>query len=95
MPEQWNCILQTITNHKGKMNRQAQGKFVRELCRNIEREVAEQIKSKRIPTYWDGHELRMLLAEKFAASGRMSSIANEPRSSRARDYRNTVIVRNL
>lgn len=38
-------------------------KFVRQLCRSVEKSVIAQI--PKMPDEWDGHELRELLAETF------------------------------
>lgn len=78
-----------------KTSRAGQIKFVRELSKNIANQVIDSIKKGRVPDSWDGHEFRLLLAEKHASSGRMSSLSGETRSSRARDYRNTVNIQNL
>ena len=77
------------------MTKKQQMNFVRELTENIASEVVATIRSGKVPDDWDGHELRCLLAEKFEASARMSQIKDEPRSKRAREYRNTVIINNL
>lgn len=77
------------------MTKTQQIKLVREISRNIANELVSHIKNDRVPDHWDGHELRLLLAEKHASSGRMSSLAGHGTSTRARDYRNTVLVNNL
>jgi hypothetical protein len=41
---------------------------------------------------WDGHELRLLLADGHNASANVSDLRRNPRSKRARDFRNTMIV---
>lgn len=74
------------------MNQFDQTHFVEELCDNIKFEIIGFIIDGKIPDHWDGHEFRILLAEKFAASGRMSTIWDNPKSSRARSYRNHVTI---
>ena len=75
------------------MKKSQQKQFIKELSRNIESELLGKL--SRAPENWDGHELRVWMAEKYAESGRMSVISNEPRTARARDYRNTIITQNL
>lgn len=77
------------------MTRKQQLEFIRDLTRNITSDITAQIKANRIPPEWDGHELRMLLAERAAQSGRMSMLSSNRRSKRALAYRNTVIINNL
>lgn len=81
------------------MNREEQMSFVSDLTSTIRNEVQGLIEQGRVPTEWDGHELRMLLAEKFEASAKMSRCHPENRggyNAKARaDYDNDVIVHNL
>lgn len=77
------------------MNKREQKAFVMDLSRNIAREIAQQIDSGKIPPEWDGHELRCLLAKRFIESAEMTIIKRLPTMSRAREFRNTVIVNNL
>ena len=67
-------------------------RFVKDLSDTIAREIIVHIKAKRIPINWDGHELRVLLADKHAASAAMSRIRSDPRSTRAREYQNAKMV---
>lgn len=77
------------------MNKGEQKTFVRELADNIVKEICGHIDDGKVPEEWDGHELRVLLADAFDRSARMSLIRTEPRRGRSRDYHNTVRVRNL
>ena len=77
------------------MTREDQESFVRDLCCSIANEVTKKIATGQIPEEWDGHELRVLLAEKFKDSATMSTIVKEPRRARARNYRNIVLTNNL
>lgn len=77
------------------MTRTQQKAFIRDLSRSITREITTQISTGKIPPNWDGHELRVLLSERHAMSASMSVIAKNGRTSRARNYRNTVLVNNL
>ena len=70
-------------------------RFVSDLAKSIATEMVQKIIEEKIPADWDGHELRSLMAEKFEASAAMSLIRREPRSKRARDYRNAVLANNL
>lgn len=75
------------------MNLRERKKFITGLCNNIRDDLIS--KAALMPDNWDGHELRVLLADRFAESGRMSVIHNEPRTSRARAYRNFIICSNV
>lgn len=77
------------------MNKDDKKKFVQELTSNIVQEIIKHIDDDRVPDGWDGHELRVLLADAFDRSARMSLIRTEPRRGRSRDYHNEVRVRNL
>ena len=67
--------------------------FIRNLTQSVVDELVAKVESGAIPDNWDGHELRCLLADKFAHE--VSSLMRESRSRRMKDYRNTVIVNNL
>lgn len=71
------------------MNKKEQKQFVKELCGGIAKTICEQIKKGRVPENWDGFELRYLIAEK--AEHAKYKMGN----SRARDYRNTVMINGL
>ncbi len=77
------------------MTRRDQKKFVRDLSKSIATSISEQIDRDQIPENWDGHELRCLLAYRHEESAKMTSIRKDPRSKRARDFKNTIIVENL
>lgn len=66
---------------------------------NTRNEITTLIEKGRVPEEWDGHELRMLLAEKFEASARMSRCHPKNRggydAKAQQDYDNDVIVNNL
>jgi hypothetical protein len=47
---------------------------------------------KTVPARWDGHELRCWLAERFESNAAMSCIKRDPRSRRAREYREHMLV---
>lgn len=77
------------------MDQPRQEEFVNELVENVRKDVVRQIMSGRIPSEWDGHELRQLLADRFAQAARMSDAMKDKRGKRRREYDNTVIVNNL
>jgi hypothetical protein len=72
------------------MNRKQQAKFVRELSKSVADEIIAQLKKTPETEAWDGHELRVLLAERHQSSAYMSCIKDEPRSKRAMNYRNVI-----
>lgn len=69
------------------MNANEKAFFVNNLVNTVVDDVLEKI--KKAPPEWDGHELRLYLAERFGrevvALGR----------KREREYHNTVAVQNL
>lgn len=77
------------------MTKKGQKKFVRELSKNIADSIVKQINDGKIPDRWDGHELRILLANRHQASASMSKHSQNPRSKAAREFKNTVLVNNL
>jgi hypothetical protein len=64
--------------------------FVYELIGSVVDDVMTAIDEGKIPEEWDGHELRKFLADKFAGQ-----VADAMKSTRLREYKNTVIVNNL
>jgi hypothetical protein len=77
------------------MTRTGQKKFVRGLSNSIAKHICALIDAGKIPESWDGHELRVLLGYEHDKSAKVTLVAREPRSKRARDFRNTIIVNNL
>lgn len=64
--------------------------FIRELSDSITESLLEL--TDKMPEEWDGHELRCLLAFRYELSAKMTVIRREPRSKRARDFKNELIV---
>lgn len=69
------------------MTQEEKKEFVLALSDSVLRSVLEAL--PRTPEDWDGHELRQLLADRFAASTYRMTLR------RKRDYENTVMVQNL
>lgn len=69
------------------MTQQAKKEFVKDLTASILKKVLEAL--PRTPEDWDGHELRMLLADEFKAS------VYTVTTRRKRAYVNAVAVNNL
>jgi hypothetical protein len=67
--------------------------FLRRLTDSIVEELVTKVDSGAIPDSWDGHELRQLLADKFAFE--VGDPMREKRSRRVKDYHKTVIANNL
>lgn len=63
-------------------------KFIRDLCNAVRDEAVSKV--GRMPSTWDGRELREYLADKFEASRMPVSSA-----SRRKAYRDAVAVENL
>ena len=67
--------------------------FIQNITSSVAAELIDKVESGAVPEDWDGHELRQLLADKFAHE--VSSLMRETRSKRVKAYRSTVIVNNL
>ena len=67
--------------------------FVRELFHSVQSDI--EMKLPRVPEEWDGHELRVWIAQYFERAARMSCIAGDKRGYRRKRYDNAVIVENL
>lgn len=72
------------------MDRADQIRFVKELSDNVTQSVIEQIHANKIPHEWDGIELRRLMAYHFG-----KAIMGSWSISRARHFKNTIIVNDL
>lgn len=70
--------------------------FIDELINNVHSAIVDKIDA--MPDEWDGHELRRYVADKFEENaitvGRKGPYG-KAYARRFREYRNTVIVRNL
>ena len=66
--------------------------FIADLCEAVKRHAMQH--AHEMPEDWDGHELRAYLSEKFADAASISLVLREPRTKRAREYRNTLTVAN-
>lgn len=75
------------------MNAAEKIKFIQNITASIAKELVAKVQDGRIPEEWDGHELRELLAEKFAAE--TSDVLKNKRSPRYKAYRNAVLTNNL
>jgi hypothetical protein len=68
-----------------------QAKFVKQLCTVVMNDLIATVKSGRVNSEWDGHEMRELIKDRFASvSGR--GLLN---GKRKRDYKNHCLVNNL
>lgn len=75
------------------MNQEQKIAFIQKLTGSICNELCDKVRDGRIPENWDGHELRELLAEKFAAE--KGQVLVNKRSARYKAYRNAVLTNNL
>lgn len=74
------------------MTKIEQKRFIKDLCGNIESDIRSKIAAGKIPTEWDGHELRQLVADKAKEAASRVMVDNKRRRD---EYENTVIVNNL
>ena len=71
------------------MTKREQARFIRELTGNVTRDLLATV--PKLPDTWDGHELRQLIADRFA----LSSFTLKEDRRRWRAYQNTIITENL
>jgi hypothetical protein len=69
-----------------KMTKVQQKRFIRELIQNVQKDLLAN--SGKIPAEWDGHELRQLVADKFA----LSSFTLKKDKKRYRAYNNAILT---
>jgi hypothetical protein len=74
------------------MTRDEQKAFVDELITRVKITLLSRLRN--VPEEWDGHELRVWIADKFTDAAYLSKLQDK-RSKRRRDYENEVLVRNL
>lgn len=74
------------------MKRQEQRQLVRDAARLLTDQVLAAIAAGKVPSDWDGHELRTLMADMAAAEAADWAIRKHPHSRRAREYRNTKAI---
>jgi hypothetical protein len=77
------------------MNKNDQISLVNELCMRMALDLGAKIIAGDVPNEWDGHELRALIADKAADNASLSLVRKEPRSARAKDYKNTIITNQI
>jgi hypothetical protein len=65
--------------------------FVKTLAEEIVECVLDDILNDKIPTDWDGIELRQLLADRFTRSVFKGTLTG----ARLRDYKNIVLINDL
>lgn len=61
--------------------------FARGYAKAFADEICRKISDGTVPREWDGHELRVWMADRMMADSRCSTIRKNPRSRRAREYR--------
>lgn len=76
------------------MTKAEQKTFVRDLSKSVAKSICQQIADGKVPSNWDGHELRALLAYRHGLSASTGQLADK-KSKRYRDFKNTVLVSNL
>lgn len=77
------------------MTRADQKRFVKSLTGSVANTLIAALPTIPETKDWDGHELRVRLAEIFASEAAHTLIKAEPRSKRSMAYRNTVVTTNI
>lgn len=75
------------------MNASDKAAFICELCDRVRDSAVAD--TGRMPEEWDGHELRQLLADRFAGEVSWSRPMQNKRGARRRDYENARATLNL
>lgn len=77
------------------MTKAEKRKFIKNFMGSVQKELLEKV-DRAVPAEWDGHELRVWIAETFTWEAAGTRGQNGLMSgTRYRDYKNEVIVRNL
>lgn len=71
------------------MTKPEQLEFIEDLLANIKAGIIRDL--PRVPDTWDGHELRMWVAERVDRGANMGTL----KGRRLHEYTNTVLVENL
>lgn len=69
--------------------------FVTKICQAIKNDINAAVMNGSVPEERDGHELHCLIANKANSAASISAIRKQPRSARAKDYKNTLLTTNL
>lgn len=72
------------------LDKEAKKVFVRNLVEEVQNNILELIDKGHLPDSWDGHELRLLLAEKFKHE--TTSLMS---GKRLKDYNKVAVAKNL
>ena len=73
------------------MTKKQRDRFIRTLCKAVRDEML--LKSKNMPSSWDGIELRWYIADTFA--GVVFTDSGKRKGKRYADYRNETYISNL
>ena len=65
--------------------------FVIDLCDSIRDGILADIDAEKVPEEWDGHELRQLIADRFADR----ALFRKMTGWKLREYKNAVLCQNL
>jgi len=71
------------------MTKKEQKEFISDCCKRLKKSIMEDFKQNKIPSSWDGFELRLLF------SGKASEFVYLVSAKRKREFNNTVLVNNL
>lgn len=77
------------------MTKQQQCNFVVELLADISSNIVNSILTNKIPSSWDGIELRELIYEKAMASRAIHLMPSGKSGQRYKDYAEVIRTRNL
>lgn len=67
--------------------------FIEGLVASVRNEIVDKV--KHMPDHWDGHELRRYIADKFDESASWPAIGTTEHWKRRKEYRESILIRNL
>lgn len=72
------------------MTPEYQTKLVQDICNAVRDSVLADVAAGKVPSTWDGHELRVLLVDRFRVNAAATCLVRNPRGARARAYKNHI-----
>jgi hypothetical protein len=70
------------------MTKSEQVRFVKQLTNTMAETLIGDIRNGKVPDTFDGHELRVMVMQLALDHATISNLVQNPKSQRARDYRN-------
>lgn len=75
------------------MTQEQQKQFIDGLTAAVVEDLKQKVDQGKIPDNWDGHELRVLIAQKFDYE--ITNSMRDKRNPRRKECENTILVNNI